>query len=343
MGKEPQASSDAELRPRPVLYSLVVISAAVAVFAYGLRTEGIFACPAASYSSDQYLAYCNSLAYGDYDHGAFWFDLEPNATKFATAADVMFVGNSRMQFAFSTAATKEWFDATERSYYLLGFSHTENSAFVAPLLSTLQPRASVYIVNVDRFFDDHETPPAAEILHGAGTESRYRRKRFWQEPHRVVCGAIPRLCGHELTFFRARSDGRWRFAGADDLVGSGVGNGPPTDQESWARYERQATEFLASLHADPGCIIFTIVPTQQTRHAEASAIAASVGYDLVAPDFEDLRLRTFDGSHLDPPSAQRWSQRFFDVAGPLIRKCLDRTAGGASDSLNRLAGPRRSD
>jgi hypothetical protein len=49
--------------------------------------------------------------YGDYKHGAFWFDLEPAAVNFARNAD----GNSRIQIALSTPATAEVQNAVGKS------------------------------------------------------------------------------------------------------------------------------------------------------------------------------------------------------------------------------------
>jgi hypothetical protein len=62
----------------------------------------IFACKASGYPSDRYISYCGATEYGDYEHGAFWFDLEPVAELSAANADVIFLGNSRTQFGFST-------------------------------------------------------------------------------------------------------------------------------------------------------------------------------------------------------------------------------------------------
>jgi hypothetical protein len=59
---------------------------------------------------------------GDYEHGAFEFNLEPTAQNFAKNVDVLFLGNSRLQVAFSTVATTNWFSAASARYYLLGFS-----------------------------------------------------------------------------------------------------------------------------------------------------------------------------------------------------------------------------
>ena len=223
---------------KPFLYIVLLLCGVFGSFAYKLRSDGIFACGADHYLADHYLAYCNATAYGDYDRGAFWFGLEPVAQRNAIEADVLFVGSSRMQFAFSTAATAEWFSSPAVRYYLLGFSHTENIVFLAPLLSKLKPRARVYIINVDRFFDDRETPPTSDILRETQAPSRYAEKRFWQTLHKPICGALPALCGGHASCFRLRESGAWRLSGSDGFAPKSVADGPASNHERWQQYQR---------------------------------------------------------------------------------------------------------
>jgi hypothetical protein len=55
----------------------------------------------------------------------------------------------------------------------------------------------------------------------------------------------------------------------------------------------------------------------------AGAVAKALGLALVAPEPDGLQ--TFDGSHLDPASAERWSKAFFEAADSQMRKCLSRS------------------
>src|ERR1700751_2501859 len=119
---------------RPALYACVVLTAAYAAFAYQIRTQTIFSCPAGAYSGDLFLAYCQGEAYGDSEHGAFPFGREPGVRSHVRDADVVFLGNSRLQFAFSTRATAEWFCAASARYYLMGFLYYENVIFEEKLL-----------------------------------------------------------------------------------------------------------------------------------------------------------------------------------------------------------------
>jgi hypothetical protein len=318
---------------RPVLYIIVLILSLVATYAYKLRTQGIFACTADGYyPTDAYLGYCNATAYGDYDHGAFWFGLEPEAQRFAKNADVLFLGGSRMEFAFSTVATDQWFSSSGVSQYLMGFTHTENATFVAPLLSRLKPRAKVYIINVDQFFYDQATAPGADILRDNNdVRRRYSEKQLWQHVHRSICTKLGAVCGRQFAYYRSRKTGHWKVKGSYQAKATPVADGPSSDQDHWDHYAALARQFISTLPVDRTCVLLTVAPYPATRSAEARAIAAAVGLELVIPQLDGLR--TFDGSHLDLPSAERWSKAFFDITGPQIRRCL-----GQNDNRTVSAG-----
>jgi hypothetical protein len=124
----------------PGLFVLLIACSFGGTLVCKLRVDGIFACPANGYGSNAYLSDCTARTYGDYDHGAFWFGLEPQAQHAAADADVLLVGSSRLQFAFGGKAAAGWFLAPGIRYYLLGFSNSETVAFFGPLLSKMRPR-----------------------------------------------------------------------------------------------------------------------------------------------------------------------------------------------------------
>lgn len=306
----------------PALYVLLISCSVLGTFAYKLRAEGIFACPASGYGSNAYLTDCTAKSYGDYDHGAFWFGLEPQAQRAAASADVLIVGSSRLEFAFSGAATAKWFSQIGIRYYLLGFSNTENVVFFAPLLAKIRPRAKVYVINVDRFFDDDRvSPPVERILRDRDIQKRYEEKQTWQSLHKGICAVLPLICGTAVAVYRERESGVWHLKGTGRLDAENVSDGQPRNVERWDQYARLGEKFLAQLPVDRSCVILTIVPTVETRRAEAMAIAAKLGLDLLAPQIDGLR--TFDGSHLEEASAERWSAAFLREAGPRIRKCVE--------------------
>jgi hypothetical protein len=343
--QESQDQDSAPKRPwvlasRPAAYVCLLLAVVIGAALYSLRGNGIFACQAADYGPDTYLSYCQATGYGDYDHGAFWFDLEPGAVAAAKGADVLFIGNSRMQMGFSTPATTSWFASHAASYYLLGFSHNVNFVFESPLIEKLQPRARVYVLNVDRFFRMVASPPAQAVLDDSTARARYLVKRNWQPVHRTLCGRLPWLCRDEHTFFRARPTGAWKVAGGTLRVAPvSYADGPEDGVAVLPAYGDSARKFVGSLPVPRECIILTYIPYMKTDTATANSVARALGMELVAPRLDGLK--TFDQSHLDQASAQRWSAAFFEAAGPRIAGCLDsksaqgRVANGGSNGSPR--------
>jgi len=306
----------------PILYIFSIAIVIIMTSAFSLRRDGIFACPASGYDGDYYLGYCQGRSYGDYDHGAFWFALEPTAREHAKAADILFVGNSRMQFGFSAPALDRWSAANAFKYYLLGFSHFEKATFIGPLLRDIKPTARVYVINLDDFFVDEETAPARDVMRGADTRARYVKKRTWQAFHQVVCSTLSFLCGWELTFYRRRETGEWQLRGSRGLVPSGVGlvDLPMASPNRVTREAVRAEQFIRSLGVERSCVILTYVPHKESERATAKALASALGFDLISPEIKGLG--TFDGSHLDPESAERFVTIFLGMSGPRIRECL---------------------
>lgn len=305
------------------MYIVVVMCALLGGLPLYLRTQGIFACPATGYTAHDFIADCNASAYGDYDHGAFWFGLEPEALRSAAEADVLFLGSSRLQFGLSSKVAADWFARRSIHHFLFGFSDTETVVFAGPVLRRLEPRAKAIVINVDRFFDDRISKPTQELLRN-NSEAwwKYRAKRAWQSFHRDLCGKAPLLCGSSTVVYRSRTNGAWQMHGARVNEGLPVFDGPPLQSERWPEFSRIAEGFLSHLPVQRNCVLLTIVPTVETKRAEAEAIASAVGLELVAPQVGGLR--TFDGSHLDAVSAERWSSAFLDAAAPRLLNCLGR-------------------
>jgi hypothetical protein len=305
-------------------YIVIVLVAVVAGSYYRLRNDTIFACQAGGYSGERYLSYCQSDGYGDFDHGAFWFNLEPAATHAASSADVLFIGNSRMEYGFSSEVSQQWLARNAARYFLLGFAYHPRVLFQGALVRRLNPRARVYVINLDSFFEENASVPARTVMEDPSAPSHYRYKQLWQLLHRAVCGSLTRLCGNSYAIFKDRRTGVWEASGRIS-ANEATSDESTVDAAAVERETRSGQRFLDSLSVDRRCVIFTLVPTVDTPSLTSAAIASALHVDFIAPKVEDLL--TFDGSHLDGPSAERWSAAFFDAAGERIRQCLgDRPA-----------------
>ncbi len=307
---------------KPLLYALALVVVAVMTYGYKILNHGIFACPADGYQDGWYFAYCNSTAYGDYDHGALWYPLEDETVSNASKADVLMIGSSRMQYGFSTDAVDQWFDQRDVSHFLLGFSHTETVKFVGPLVEKVQPQAKVVIINLDGFFEDRITDPVARIYAGGDSLSRYQAKKRWHKIHETVCGTVPFLCKTSPGVYRNKETGRWIQYGSNPnwkKAPTAIESDEPVD-----RFEEDlalAREFIQSLERSDRCILLTVVPSPFTPAKKVEYLAQRLGKPLHAP--APLGYRTRDNSHLDIPSAERWSEEYLQQAGSEIDRCLN--------------------
>jgi hypothetical protein len=244
----------------------------------------------------------------------------------------------------STDATARWFSSLPASYYLLGFSYNGNHGFEAPLLRKLRPSAQVYIINLDLFFESDEGPVARTVMRDVNARTWHQQKRHWQYVHKPVCQSFPFVCGNAWAFFRARSTGSWVIAGPSPRA-IPVSYEERVDPGVLRTYTAAGRGFLSSLPVRRECVILTMVPTVNTGGATpstsagtAKAVAHALGSPLVAPAVPGLN--TFDASHLDQKSAQRWSDSFLEAASPQIRKCLDGPANTyAGGDGSGIAGP----
>jgi hypothetical protein len=250
--------------PSFAVYILLVLLAAVGAYVYTLRTESIMSCSGTGYGPDRYLAYCGATQYGDYDHGVFWLGLEPGVRDLAAGADVLFLGNSRMQFGFSSDAADQWFSAQNATHYLMGFAYWENYTFEWPLLKRINPRPKVYVINIDLFFDETVTGPAKTVMHDSDAYTHYRRKRLWQVPHRLICSRLPNICGANEAFYRSIKTGAYTRNGGDAIRFS-IAYDSTVDKKIVADYTRLGREFLASIPGDHRCVLLATVPTESTK------------------------------------------------------------------------------
>src|SRR5687767_7961590 len=164
------------------------LSTALAFFGASVAWWGasVLTCPPATPGT--FLAYCRNELYGDFEHGAFLFGLEPAAVERARRADVLVIGDSRAQFGFSTAAVRRYFAERGRTYYLLGMGYSSTSDYARALLQRHQLKPRVLIVNAEPYFTRETASVPAEVIRAdARTWWSYWRKRWFHRAHRPAC------------------------------------------------------------------------------------------------------------------------------------------------------------
>jgi hypothetical protein len=290
-------------------------------------------CPGDGYTSDMYLAYCGSTSFGDYEHGAFYFGTEPAAIAAASSADVVFLGDSRVQLALSNRAVVEFFQSRGIRFYNLGFGYIASSENATGILRRWNLRPKLVVINADPFFSARVEAPLDEIRKNPvsafiRTVSKALAERVQALTRRILStppyGAV----------YRSRHDGGWDVSRiiAPDAPKHAV-DPTPTPAGDLRAIIRRAEAFAPLLPARKECVVLTFIPADHYTWEGAKLLAASMGASYVAPTVDGLS--TMDRNHLNPNSAAKWSAAFLKELEPFLSRCLIDDRGATKKSEYR--------
>ena len=263
---------------------------------------------------------------GQVDHHVLFFGLDADAHARLRAADVLFVGSSRLMFALRPEVLRPAFQALGQSYYALGFGFREADRFPLAIIRRFDLRPRVVVVNADGFFGgglsawaevvNRDTPFAARKLRWEAESAHdVRRAVHIVAPNWLALFGRPGL-GHarELNMYRSRLDGTWEVSPWPQS--DAVFAPPPLDGSPLTRGEVDAARaFKADMDARGIRIVLTRVPTPAPQGGAGPArFAELLRAPLVVADAPGLT--SADHSHLDPASAHDWSRAFVAALAP---------------------------
>ncbi len=304
----------------------VCLSSIVFVFKRTDLFPWVGQCNSSGYNQEYYLAYCHSTRYGDYEHYAMYRGLEPQAVESLKQAQVLFLGNSNTQYAFSTDAIKRYFKKTGVLHYVMGFGQGAKSPVAQAVITQHQLQAQMLVANVDPFFSDETNGTFERVLDdpdGISIEfDRKRKLQHWQARmcatqdsrwHRWVCQ------GNVETLYRSRINGHW----LTDYYRENLQH-PVTESAELVDVLDEAVHaanaFIADVNVQRQCIVLTVTPRTGTPVQFAKALAQRLQLPLIVPELDGLV--TIDHSHLDRQSAQRWSTQFVKAFDPYTKACI---------------------
>lgn len=274
---------------------------------------------------DHYLA--NDIG-GHVDHHVLYFGIDPEVLTRLRAAQVLFLGNSRLMFALRPEVLRPFFAGQGLSYYVMGFGFREADRFPLAILRRFDLRPRLVVVNADGFFGGGLSPWAEQVVRDTPFAAR---KRQWEAeaahearrlthvifPHWPSFFGLPGLgTGRTFTAYRSRFDGTWAISPwptatapfvPTPLEGAGVGRGEARDGDA----------FLAELHARGARLVLTHVPTPVPMPgAGAAETARRLGVPLVVAHIPAPT--SADHSHLDAASAHDWTRAFVEQLAPQL-------------------------
>jgi hypothetical protein len=272
---------------------------------------------------DYYLA--NDIG-GQVDHHVLYHGIDDEALAHLSAAQVLFLGNSRLMFALRPAPLRPFFAAAGHTYYALGFGHREADRFPLAILQKFDLRPDLVVVNADGFFGGGLST-WAELVH---RDSMFAaRKLQWEAeaahvgrravhvlfPHWPTVAGLPGL-GRGRTFnaYRSRFDGTWEMSPWP--LGTTVIPRASQEVGPLGRGERVAAlAFLEELRSRGSRLVLTVVPNPEPMPG-ASAVSFAALLDVPLVTVHPPGLATFDNSHLDAGSAHDWTRAFLDALRP---------------------------
>lgn len=284
-----------------------------------------------------FLAYCTEPHYGFYEHGAYWFDLQPDAIERLKKAEVIFLGNSRAQFGFSTDKIREYFRQRSIPYYVMGFSYGESAYFAIAMIEKYQLKPKVLVIDADPFFNTGYSNPANAIFDQSGSwldrdlrwvsvRWDYLTRHYFNLLQPSLCAIFGKLiCTSEFkAIYRSEYDGMWIWR---DVYAPPDGESIPNEPKNAVigvdiaiDLQYEARRFMSRISVPPECVVITQVPNSvheaKTYTYEMGKIT---GAQVVFPELSGLS--TIDSSHLNWTSAQRWSEAFLKGADPIITRC----------------------
>ncbi|MCB1754491.1 MAG: hypothetical protein KDJ38_03150 [Gammaproteobacteria bacterium] len=287
-------------------------------------------CNAAGYEDGNFMSYCHSTRYGDYEHRAFWKELEPGLTEQFSRAEVLFLGNSRAQYAFSTDAIRDFFLENAIPYYVFGFGMGSQNTVPEKMAEKFSLKPAALLINADPFFTDDVSNTNKNMLEDSSVrEWEYKLKGWLQARQRELCTNEPAgftgwlFCsGTEQVLYRNRSDGRWQveYFRENKKIPVKVDNNQNL-QVTLDQAVTIAERFMENLGVRRECMILTVTPRTSTPLKFARQLADRLGVQGIFPWPDNLV--TVDDSHLDPDSATRWSTELMRQAGPVIKQCVN--------------------
>jgi hypothetical protein len=281
-----------------------------------------------------FLSYCAAQRFSYYEHGAFYLGLEPRAIESLQRAEVLVLGDSRALFAFSTDVAAQFFAVRSVRFYLMAFTFGEGAEFARAIIEKYKLKPKLLVIVTDPFFFKGAlSPPASEILESEGSwwkkskiRIAYEEKKWFRDGQSLVCSYVPTICTQDvMSFYRSYSNGTliWRDIsyppnGAVPFSEPTQGQVVGTDVAD--RNRGFAIGFLKEAGVRPSCAVITTVPNNQINSvAFTHRLGELLRTPVVIPRVGDLV--GVDPSHLDWPSAQRWSAAFLELLDPILSQC----------------------
>jgi hypothetical protein len=286
-------------------------------------------CDGSGYTDDFYMAWCASPNYQFFDHGAIFFSLDEASNSNLKSADILILGDSRTQTAFSAEAIDRYFMQQNLRYFSLGFGNGEADIFPMAIIKKFNLRPKYVLIDATYFFENHINGFSSEIVRGSViSQLEYYAKALFQPLHKWLCGSTqktikPYFCGSEPTIYRSRINGTWEFKNfskTKNNIPIRVATSVPANTQNIQSQRTEIAKKYKKILSDLGaCMIITFVPRSGISPRVTRDIAKAVNAPLAIPNLAGLA--TWDNSHLNDQSVKVFAERFVDIISAARQEC----------------------
>ncbi len=240
-----------------------------------------------------------------------------NVIDMARKADVIFIGNSRLNLGLRGDYLVPLAEASGVSVFSLGCGHAEMHSFAMELIRKhdLRPRVLVF-VGGPRYYGPRVSPPALEAMAMTRWQAMKKRLEVTSSFYAAyyLHQLIPRLDVFDRPLFSAWLYYRSYQHGFTRILREPPGRYPVAVMEDRPA-DRGIVAKAARLNEELGqrdtLMVTTLVPFVRTETWHLRAFSEELGIPYILPRFDGLT--TADASHLNAGSAEVYTARFWQA------------------------------
>lgn len=286
-------------------------------------------CNPEGYERGDFMTSCGGIKVDRYAFGSIYLGSQKNAVKNAKTADVIIFGNSRTMRSFSTDAIDNYFKNKGLTYVIFA---VEGASYASAqhTVNKLGLKPKIVMTNTEILHTDVVGAAFGDLVYFPDKyKTRFDFFHAAQSVQKWACSSgIEAL---ENYYCKGRQGAGWRSAVTGRFKWELVAE-PEKNKVFTARKEvnppvgrlntilPNAREFLGNSNFKDSCHVLYLVNSPNSEPNLQTALAAEVGALPVYTPFNDLR--TYDKSHLDRPTSERWASAFVKDLDPILDKCL---------------------
>lgn len=286
-------------------------------------------CNPSGYARGDFMVSCAGIKIDRYAFGSIYLGSQKNAVKNAKTADVIIFGNSRTKRSFSTDAIDNYFKSKGLTYVIFA---VEGASYASArhTVEKLDLKPKIVMTNTEILHTNTVGAAFGDLVYFPDKyKTRFDFFHAAQSLQKWACSSKSETLknfycqGKKGAGWRSAITGRlkWNFVAKPEkniLFKAKKEAKIPTGRMN--RVLPFARDFLSHPNFKDSCHVLYLVNSPQSEPNLQSTLTTEVGGLAVYTPFNDLK--TYDKSHLDRPTSERWATAFVKDLDPALDRCL---------------------